>query len=333
MTITDVEATNFGFLVLYAEDMYVAGQTQPHEEPRIGLAGWDLVGYLIAQDAILPDRSTLPPGALKCISLDTTVFYGYLARSKADPNSYLVAVRGTSSFAEWVIDADFVPIPHPGLPGATVERGFWSVYDSMQLIGLDGKILDAKAAAGIAAIVGAGTATIAGHSLGAAVATYLSFDVAKLLGDRASACLFCSPRSGGRVWTTAYDAAVANYRLITYALDVVPYVPFDAPLFQYSTLSQNTVLQPSSAQAEVRFDVTCNHHVLSSCAMLDYVDTKKRVDPEDQGSWSCVIGPPGFSLNFALIDALATAVNALGAAGRDIVKLLSASARAKGGHV
>jgi triacylglycerol lipase len=77
--------------------------------------------------------------------------------------------------------------------------------------------------------MGADTVTVCGHSLGSAIATYLSFDVAKLLGARASACLFASPRTGGQIWTAAYAAQVSTYRLVNYVLDVVPYVPFDAP--------------------------------------------------------------------------------------------------------
>jgi triacylglycerol lipase len=77
--------------------------------------------------------------------------------------------------------------------------------------------------------VGEATVTICGHSLGSAVATYLSFDVAKLLGARASACLFASPRTGDLAWTTAYAATAATCRLMNYILDVVPYVPLDAP--------------------------------------------------------------------------------------------------------
>jgi hypothetical protein len=329
--IADADAVNFGFLVLYAEDMYVAGQTQPANEPRVASAGWKIIGHLVARDVILPPRQS---GAPKSINLGGPVFYGYLAQNIADPTSYVAAIRGTTGFAEWVIDADFFPTLHPGLPGATVEGGFWSVYDTMQLVDLDGKTPDANAAAGIAAKVGGGAVTIAGHSLGAAIATYLSYDVAAALEERASACLFCSPRTGDQTWAQKYNSTVTTYRLITYILDVVPYVPFNAPPLQYSTLANHTVLEPSTAQAEVAFSLPCDHAVLSSCAMLDYAGTKSRVAAQDQTTWSCVIGPRGVaSLNFELIEALAVAVDALDDAAADIVKLLSASARAKGGHV
>ena len=203
----------------------------------------------------------------------------------------------------------------------------------MTLVGLDGSEMG-NAANGIANQVGQGTVTICGHSLGSAVATYLSFDVAKLLGARASACLFASPRTGDLAWTTAYAATVATCRLMNYVLDVVPYVPFDAPpQFQYSTLPMAEIILPSAAQAEVRFDVVCDHNVICYCAMIDYADTKARASAEDAASWRCILGPPGFSLNRELTLALAPAVTALGGVANDIVRLVSASARAKGGHV
>ncbi len=335
MPITDQEAVDYGFLVAFAEGMYVQGSTTPQSEPRIATAGWDVVGHLLAFDSILPDPSALPAGALNCVQPGETVFYGFLARNHADPTRYAAAIRGTSGFAEWVIDADFVPRDAPSSPGAKVEQGFWSIYDSMTLVGLTGIQVGTKAVDGIATVVGAeGTVTISGHSLGSAIATYLSFDVAKLLGAKASACLFASPRTGDHAWAAAYGAAVAGYRLINYILDVVPYVPFDAPpAMPYSTLPGAEILQPSTAQAEVRFDIRCNHNGICYCAMIDYADTKRRADPQDIEAWRCILGPPAFGLNRELTLALAKAVSALGNAANDIVEVLSVSARAKGGHV
>ena len=229
MPITNPEAVDLGYLVAFAEGMYVPGSITPGDGARVAAAGWDIVGHLIARNSILPDMSSLGPNDPKALQLGALVFYGYLARNHADPTRYAAAIRGTNGFAEWVIDADFFLRDAPSSPGAKVEQGFWSVYDSMTLVGLDGAQIGAKAADGIASVVGQATVTICGHSLGSAVATYLSFDVAKLMGARASACLFASPRTGDLAWTTAYAATVATCRLMNYILDVVPYVPLDAP--------------------------------------------------------------------------------------------------------
>jgi triacylglycerol lipase len=335
MPITNPQAVDFGYLVAFAEGMYVQGSITPHDDGRVAAAGWDIVGHLIARDSVLPDMSSLGPNDPKALQLGDLVFYGYLARNHADQTRYAAAIRGTSGFAEWVIDADFFLRDAPSSPGAKVEQGFWSVYDSMTLVGLDGVQVGANAAAGVASVVaGEATVTICGHSLGSAVATYLSFDVAKLMGARASACLFASPRTGDLAWTAAYAATVSTCRLMNYVLDVVPYVPLDAPpRFQYSTLPSAEIIQPSAAQAEVRFDVVCDHNVICYCAMIDYADTKARASAQDAASWRCIIGPPAFSLNRELTLALATAADALGSAGDDVLRLVSASAKAKGGHV
>jgi len=334
MPIANPQAVDFGYLVAFAEGMYVQGSITPGDESRVAAAGWDIVGHLIARDSVLPAMSSLGPNDAKALRLGDLVFYGYLARNHADPTRYAAAIRGTIGFAEWVIDADFFLRDAPSSPGAKVEQGFWSVYDTMTLVGLDGVQIGVNAADGIAKTVGEATVAICGHSLGSAVATYLSFDLAKLMGARASACLFASPRTGDLAWTTAYAATVATCRLMNYILDIVPYVPLEAPpAFQYSTLPSAEIILPSAAQAEVRFDVVCDHNVICYCAMIDYADTKARASAQDAASWRCIVGPPAFSLNRELTLALAAAAEALGGAADDVLRLVSASARAKGGHV
>ncbi len=51
-----------------------------------------------------------------------------------------------------MIDANFVPRPAPSAPGAKVEQGFWSIYETMTLVGLTGLQIGDKAADGIAAV-------------------------------------------------------------------------------------------------------------------------------------------------------------------------------------
>jgi triacylglycerol lipase len=324
MSISDSTAVNFGLLVMYAEDMYTDGAKIPPIDPRVKQAGWEAIAYLTARDAILPKRSSLLPGQKQLMELGMIVFYGFLARNIADPTEYVVAIRGTSGIAEWIIDAEFLPISNPRESGTMVEKGFWNIYESMNLINLDGKVVNDDAAKGIADTVGGtGRVVIAGHSLGAALATYLSLETAKLLGPRLSACLFASPRTGDTAWAALYDSIVTDYRLYNYVLDVVPYVPFDLPPdIQYSTLSKATIIQPSTAQADIRLDLSCDHHVICYCAMLDYNFTKQSsLVLKDQPLWACVIGPHRTSVNAEVAMALAVLVNRLGIA-KQIVELL-----------
>jgi hypothetical protein len=324
---TDAEAVDYGYLVAFAEGMYLLDQTVPRPQPRIAALGFDVVGHLIAQDVLIPPL-TAPAGLRKLSLRPISVFFGFLARSQADPNHYVAAVRGTNGFAEWAINGEFLSVAWPAQPGAMVEQGFSDIYETMTLVGLDGAQIGASAADGIAHVVGGGTATVCGHSLGAALATYLSFDVAGLLGSRASACLFASPRTGDPVWTTAYLARVQSYQLINYVLDVVPYVPFEPPAMPYQTLPNPQILEPETAQAEVRFDIGANHNLFSYCAMLDSAEAKRRYSQEDALAWKDISVPARPDINHDLTVALAKAVDALGAQADHIADLLWATMHA-----
>jgi triacylglycerol lipase len=83
--------------------------------------------------------------------------------------------------------------------------------------------------------------------------------------------LFASPHTGDPAWATIFDQMVSEYRLFNYILDIVPHVP----AVLYGTLPKATVIQPRSAQAGIRLDLGCNHHLLSYCALLDYADEQK----------------------------------------------------------
>src|SRR5262249_58982201 len=91
---------------------------------------------------------------------------------------------------------------------------------------------------------------------------------------------------------------------------------------QYSTLSKTTIIQPSTAQADIRVDLACNHHVICYCAMIDYDYTKQaHLVPKDHPLWACVIGPHRMTVNTEVAMALAVLVSRLGIA-RQIVDLL-----------
>jgi hypothetical protein len=196
-------AVEFGLLAMCAEDMYTDGSLNPPSDPRIAAAGWDLVAYLTANDVLIPDPGD-PDQRLR-IDLSKRVFYGFLAKSKTDPTSFVVVVRGTDGLVEWLIDAEFLLVRHPTYPTTQVEQGFWGIYQTMSFVETTTGTTHAIAADGIAAIVGTGSVTITGHSLGSALATYLTLDVAVKPGSRATACLFASPRTGNAAWAAFFD--------------------------------------------------------------------------------------------------------------------------------
>jgi triacylglycerol lipase len=291
MALSDKEATALGLLAMYAEDMYTVGSLNPPADPRIAAAGWAIEGYLTAHDAIFP-----PKGAAQqrlSVSPTSRVFFGFLAKSNVDPSSHVAVVRGTDGMVEWIIDAEFLLIRHPRHPTVQVEQGFWNIYQTMSLADPQtGATTYQNAAEGVANTVGAGTVVVVGHSLGSALATYFTDDLAERLSSRASGCLFASPRTGDAAWAALFASEVTGgYRLINYLLDIVTHVP----TLLYTTLPNPTVIQPATAQAAIRLDIFCNHHIICYCAMIDYADTiTAPTTPQDASCKAC-IGPPPMS--------------------------------------
>jgi triacylglycerol lipase len=314
-------AVQFGLLVMYAEDMYdvAPGTLNPPADPRIAAAGWNVVGYLTAQDALIPAKGA----SNRKLGVDhgKRVFYGYVAQNIAAPTSYVAVVRGTAGMIELVIDAEFVPIPHPRYPGARVEQGFWSIYQTMSLADPStGTTTFQNAAEGIEKQVGTGSIVVTGHSLGSALATYLVEDVAERLASTTSACLFASPRTGDSVWADIFDKNVTQYDFFNYILDLVPHVPTG---IGYKTLSKATILQPSAAQAGVKLDLLCDHHLICYCAMLDFIQASAAtLTPRDMACHACILGPASSVPEAA--KALATLINEFGIGTEKAIIMLKA---------
>jgi triacylglycerol lipase len=273
MPLTNSQAVPYGLLAMYAEDTFAASPTNrktPPPDPRIAAAGWSIQALAMARDVVIPEVGAKHQ-RMSVDHVNDPIYYGYMARSTADANIWVVSVRGTQELVEWVIDAEFALRYRAGTSGPMVEQGFSDIYDTMALADSNGRILNANAAKGIADLVGAnGRVTVVGHSLGSALATYLSYDIAQFRGDWLSACLFASPRTGDAAWTAAYDARVKNYNLYNYILDIVTHVPTG---LGYSALPRATRLEPAHADAGVTVELGCNHHVVCYCAMLDYNKT------------------------------------------------------------
>lgn len=98
MVLTDEQATAFGLLAMYAEDMYTVGSLNPQTDPRIAAAGWTIEGYLTAHDAIFPPKGA----AQQRLSVNPTsrTFFGFVARSNANPSSHVAVIRGTDGMVE-----------------------------------------------------------------------------------------------------------------------------------------------------------------------------------------------------------------------------------------
>jgi triacylglycerol lipase len=98
---------------------------------------------------------------------------------------------------------------------------------------------------------------------------------------------------------TLFDQTIGDYRLFNYILDLVPRVPLG---LGYMPLPRRTVLQPATAEANIRVSIGCNHHVICYCAMLDYEGTMQATTPVPAGeedSAACILGPQTGKLSLA----------------------------------
>lgn len=211
---------------------------------------WDLKGYISAEDCIFRSRDG-SPGA--------RVYYGILVESKLNPGNFVAAIRGTIDMVEWAENGEFALRRNPSGPGH-VETGFHDIYESMRMDEL-------PVIAGILSKMGGkGTITIVGHSLGAALAAYLTRDMAGISGVKVRGRYIALPHPGDSDYAASFDSSVADYVSYAYDLDVVPRIPLG---FGYSHLPKTTWLGPKDIQVKIKFDVGCHHHLTSYIMMLD----------------------------------------------------------------
>lgn len=258
-----------GLLVVYAMDMYHSSSAlNPAPDPRLA-PEWIVRGYLTAFDAVFR-QGPLQSGARVC--------YGFLAQSAVDPLQWVAVIRGTDGLVAWLEDAEFAQVPHPA--GGHAEVGFYGLYGSMQLDGV-------PAAQAIASRVGKGRITVVGHSLGSALATFLTLDLAKLFNVRGR--FFASPHPGDADFEAAFDRSVADYMVYAYSLDVVPHVPFG---FGYTALRNLTIISTQDSQARIRLGLDCSHHIVDYCAALDYnLADWSKFPAQDLDCVACIKGP------------------------------------------
>jgi triacylglycerol lipase len=304
--LNDPLAAQMGLLVMRAEDMFDLlnsqgrrGELDPPLDPAIA-AAYDIKGFISGNDTII-DVDPIS-GKLRLRVVNDTVFYGFVVCSKSNPHQYVVVIRGTGSPLEWIKDGQFTPIPHPA-SGGHVELGFDSIYQTMSFRPYVGGTFAGEwtsVAQGIAQAIPEGKVTVVGHSLGSALATYLTLElvVDQAMGDRVTTCMFASPHPGDTPFVDFFDKHVATYTLYNYSRDAVPMIPL---LFGYSALPRAIKIAPDAAQATIRYDpllpleienLQCQHHVVCYAAMLDYHAADwASLAAIDQGCVACIVGP------------------------------------------
>ena len=202
MSFTDSSVVPYGLLVMHAMDIYrqKTCPPAPFPAPSAPTGGGTIIGYIMGTDTVLPGHPQFAPGPL-CL-LGQKVCYGTVVRR--GPTEVVLALRGTDGFAEWIEDGEFLfrpyapPLPLPlGTSDVLVEQGFWGIYDSLLLTDINGAVIGRLAENFPSLLETDDTVVVAGHSLGAPLATYLTLDLARdALGQRVLWLLFRLSPSG-----------------------------------------------------------------------------------------------------------------------------------------
>jgi hypothetical protein len=183
---------------------------------------------------------------LRDLVVDEPIF-GFIARSRANPNKFFVVFRGTREAAEWF--NNLRPVPKPFLPQASfdnlgeVRNGFNLIYSSHK----DGIDLDqffkSKTPLNYSTIEqtidrvfneelnAESEIFITGHSLGAGLATLAALHISKIAEQKnitskhIQLYTFASPRVGDETFASHFDTdAIQSFRIIN-SEDLIQSVP------------------------------------------------------------------------------------------------------------
>jgi hypothetical protein len=237
-------------------------------------------------------------------------FYGIVAYEKANPDSRVIAIRGTEGAVEWIDDAAAIPVPFHEVPSAgRVADGFNKIYKTLQVVErtvgsfsmtagadlsesrggsfldqLDQLAVDEEVAHGIQASASDGDerqarpTVVTGHSLGAALTTLFVMENAKKQKfDITTLCTFASPRVGNMEFARTFNQlAIDSWRIVN-TVDVVPKLPPHIPIvLDYDHVD---TAYPFSSVSFAKHSVTCWH---SMATYLHWLDASSKVLPECQ---------------------------------------------------
>lgn len=194
-----------------------------------------------------------------------------LVLQKQDSGEAVIAFRGTEGIKEWVLDAHFATIPCPFLSSAgETEDGFSDMYTTVRAE------QDPKTPSLIVALPRlawkqkVASVTVCGHSLGGALATLATLDIAVNAPApyHDVACYtYASPKTGNTQFAAKYDQMVENTVRIANELDLVPRLPW----LGYEHVNGEFELKPFQIWPPKFFlqpNVYCEHILTSYVSLL-----------------------------------------------------------------
>jgi hypothetical protein len=285
------DAIFYGSFVQAAYAMFLADDTNLRPDPagRGVPDGWDVVAWITMKDFFL-FRSF-------------EKFYGILAEKRDSPSSYVLAIRGTEEAIEWFDDANAFLVPFDHVQGAGfVHKGFMTIYDTIKVTPREparaveraapnapaaatvlaqptgsfadqiAQVVSRRSAAGRptqavaegVSLAGA-EVVVAGHSLGAALATlYVVENTKKHAIANPLVCTFASPRVGDQTFVDTFN----GFGLTSWRIENVPDWAPDLPpdVWGYRHVDAVTLVDSSAA---VQPTLACSHAITTYFHMLD----------------------------------------------------------------
>jgi Lipase (class 3) len=297
-TLDKQKALLFGQVVMAAYEMYAKPGANPLRPEPVGIpAGYELSAWIHMSDFVLDAKE------LK--------FYGIVVHETANPDSRIVAIRGTETLVEWLDDAAAIPVPFRQVPSAgRVAGGFDRIYNTMKVIKRPlPRPAAAVAAPGIAQMdVETFTGSFAdqleqlassrerergerapllegrtrctrptivtGHSLGAALATlFVMENGSKRKFDITTLCTFASPRVGNMEFVHTFNQLPVDSWRIVNMHDLVPKLPPKIPVvLDYDHVD---VAYPFDSTTFAKHNLTCCHVLETYLHWLDETSALK----------------------------------------------------------
>lgn len=227
-------------------------------------------------------------------------FYGIVVHGVHDPDSRIIAIRGTEGAIEWIDDAAAILVPFRQVASAgRVAYGFDKIYSTLKVIKrtlpgaaaraeglapetftgsfaeqLEQLAISREADRGIArpsaeSRTHHGRPTVVtGHSLGAALATlFVMENDSKCKFDISTCCTFASPRVGNTEFAGKFNQLpVVSWRIVNIH-DIVPKLPLHLPfLFDYTHVD---VACPFDSFAFAKRSLLCRHSMKTYLHWLD----------------------------------------------------------------
>ncbi|MGA7909100.1 MAG: lipase family protein [Candidatus Sulfotelmatobacter sp.] len=295
------EAAFYGRFVDAAYSLFRANPAtlRPEPGPTDIPAPYELVAWINMSDFAFGD--------------EVPKFYGIVARHTQNRHTYILAIRGTEGWIEWLDDAMVHLVPFTQVPQAgRVSNGFDKIYSTLKVVKRHGAAAAAAGALTATAVPAPEpmlgsfaeqleqladsleepaiqekmlltpverprrSFTVAGHSLGSALATlFVIENKEKNKFDISTICTFASPRVGNMEFARLFNLLPITSWRIANQQDIVPRIPLHVPMiFDYEHVD---TLYDFSSSGQVKWNPLCWH---SMTTYLHWLDPAVAVDPE-----------------------------------------------------